>query len=241
MYPWLKHSFEAGLYFPDSISTNDPGGFTRTLLATFIANGGRLEQAEVAAFHLADRRVDLIRTRGGELRAGTVVISAGPWSRKLLRQLGTDVPLECERGYGIDVPNPGVDVPRPFLIADNYVSFVPFRMGLRVGTFDELAGIDALADHGLFERTVRDARRFSPNINLDGATYWMRRRPSLPDSLPIIGRAPKVENVYLNFGHAHKGFTTGGITGKLLTELMDGRPTSVDIHPFRPTRFAIGG
>lgn len=239
--PSLPRMFEVGLNFPNSYFTKDPGAFTRTLLSDFNAKGGRLEQAEVVGFQVASGRVDRVLTRTGELRAGTVVLAAGPWSRGLLRKLGTNVPLEVERGYGIDMPNPGVQVDRPFLIADTSVGFLPFRTGLRVGSIDELAGIDAPADPQLIARTLRSAREVFPNLNTDGATDWMRQRPSLPDSLPVIGRAPKIDNVFLNFGHGHKGLTTGAFTGKLVTELMDGRPASADLHPFRPTRFAIGG
>jgi D-amino-acid dehydrogenase len=239
--PAFERMFEAGLYFPNSVFMNDPGAFTRTLLSDFIAKGGRFEQAEVVGFEIANRRVERVRTRAGALRAGTVLLAAGPWSGGLLRRLGTNVPLDFERGYGIDMPNAHVEIERPFLMADSYVSFVPFRTGLRVGTYDELASLDAPADPKLIAKTLRSARKVYPKLNTDGATSWMRRRPSLPDSLPIIGRAPKVDNVFLNFGHGHKGLTTAAITGKLVTELMDGQPVSVDLQPFRATRFAVGG
>jgi D-amino-acid dehydrogenase len=62
----------------------------------------------------------------------------------------------------------------------------------------------------------------------------------MPDSLPVIGRAPKQHNVYLAFGHGHKGLCMGAITGKLVHQVMDGEAPSVDLAPFSPTRFSRG-
>jgi D-amino-acid dehydrogenase len=57
--------------------------------------------------------------------------------------------------------------------------------------------------------------------------------------LPIIGRAPRSENTYLAFGHAHKGLCQGAITGKLVQELMDGVPTTIDVSSYSPSRFGV--
>ena len=66
-------------------------------------------------------------------------------------------------------------------------------------------------------------------------------RPSHPDSLPVIGRSPKQENDYLAYGHGHLGFTLGGITGELIGQLVNGEETTVDLEPYRPTRFRMLG
>ena len=65
----------------------------------------------------------------------------------------------------------------------------------------------------------------------------MGPRPSHPDSKPVIGRSPSHANAYFAFGHDHLGLTMGGITGKLIAELVTGREPCVDLAPFRPDRF----
>jgi D-amino-acid dehydrogenase len=238
--PSLARLFEAGIYFPDSRYTKDPQAFTRALLDEFLARGGRFEQAEVMGFQTIATRVEAVRTRTGTIAAGAVALAAGPWSRKLLRQLGTDVPLDVERGYGIDMPDPGVDLDLPIVVMDNHSALTPHRSGIRISGIDELASISAPADLSVIDRMVRGARVVYPQLSTTGATMWMRQRPSMPDSLPVIGRAPRYENVWLNFGHGHKGLGIAAITGKLIQELMDGLRPSVDVSPFRPTRFAFG-
>jgi D-amino-acid dehydrogenase len=73
---------------------------------------------------------------------------------------------------------------------------------------------------------------------LDGTilSEWQGCRPSLPDSLPVIGRAPGRRNVWLAFGHQHIGLTLGPLTGRLIADLIAGRTPPIDLAPFRPER-----
>ena len=198
-----------------------------------------MRRATVTGFATSAGRIERVLTSDGDIAVGAVVIAAGPWSRALLRELGTDVPLEVERGYGVDLPSPGVDVRFPVILEDFHIGLTPHRTGFRLSGIDELASISAPADMRIPERLIRAAKQVFPQLRADGAVPWMRRRPSLPDSLPVIGQAPKYENAYLNFGHAHKGLCQAAITGKLLQELIDREPTTVDIAPFAPTRFSL--
>jgi D-amino-acid dehydrogenase len=241
--PAFAGRFQMGVYFPKAHWTADPRAFTQTLLASFLESGGRVERAEVRDFTTGAGRVVGVHTDNGGVTTGAVVIAAGPWSRALLRRLGTDVPLDVERGYGADLPEPGIRLEVPLMLADVHAAVTPHRSGLRLVGYDELASISAPADLKLSQRLIRSAQKVFPELCTEGAAVWMRRRPSTPDSLPVIGRAPRFENAYLAFGHGHKGLCMGGITGKLVRELVDGAPTTVDITPFRPTRFrlTVGG
>jgi D-amino-acid dehydrogenase len=62
-------------------------------------------------------------------------------------------------------------------------------------------------------------------------------RPSIPDSLPVIGRCPAAPDVVLAFGHGHLGMTGAPMTGRLVAEVLAGRPTAIDLTPYRPDRF----
>ena len=83
----------------------------------------------------------------------------------------------------------------------------------------------------------RQAQALVPGLKGEPASQWMGPRPSHPDSKPVIGRSPRHANVFFAFGHDHLGLTMAGITGKLVAELATGKPTSVDLAPFRPDRF----
>ena len=68
-------------------------------------------------------------------------------------------------------------------------------------------------------------------------TRWMGRRPGTPDSLPVIGPSKRVSNVWYGFGHGHMGLTWGPSTGRILSELMSGSRSNIDLTPFRIDRF----
>ena len=235
--PLFAGKFEIGLFFPKTHWTTDPHAFTQTLLADFVAKGGRVQTTAATGFETANGKVTGVRTSDGAISAANIVIAAGPWSRVLLRRLGSDVPLSVERGYGADLPDPGLTFDQPVILADVHSAITPHRGGVRLVGYDELASIDAPADLRLSKRLVHSAQKVYPELRMDGASFWMRRRPSTPDSLPVIGRVPRFENAYLAFGHGHKGLCMGAITGQLVVELMDGKPTTLDVTPFRPTRF----
>ena len=65
----------------------------------------------------------------------------------------------------------------------------------------------------------------------------MGSRPCLPDMKPIVGPAPRHRNLWLNFGHAHHGFTLGPATGRLLAEMISGEAPFADPAPFAADRF----
>ncbi|HKR40729.1 MAG TPA: FAD-binding oxidoreductase, partial [Paraburkholderia sp.] len=77
---------------------------------------------------------------------------------------------------------------------------------------------------------------FALGARLD-AEPWLGRRPCTPDMMPIIGPAPKHDDLWFAFGHAHHGLTLGPVTGRLIAEMMTGAPTVVDPRPFRVERF----
>jgi D-amino-acid dehydrogenase len=109
--------------------------------------------------------------------------------------------------------------------------------GIRVGGIAEFAPPDAPADMRNARLVRRHGEALFPALASDQTVEWMGPRPSHPDSKPVIGRSPRYRNVYFAFGHDHLGLTFGGITGKLISELAAGKPTSVDLTPFRPDRF----
>jgi D-amino-acid dehydrogenase len=236
--PNLAGRFRHGVYIPAARFTPDPRQFTLALADDFTVEGGTLLRADVHGFETRDGMVQAAVTSAGRLAANVVVVAAGAWSRRLARGLGVRVPLDTERGYGVELPDPNVRLNFPVISVDHHFGMTPSRAGLRLAGTDELGGLSAPPNFARADKLIQAARTVFPELRADGAREWINYRPSMPDSLPIIGRAPRYENAYLAFGHGHIGFTVAAITGKLIQELVDGKPPSVDLTPFRPTRFS---
>jgi glycine/D-amino acid oxidase-like deaminating enzyme len=235
--PFLAGRFRRAIHFPDWWSTTDPEALTLALADRFRHRGGAMLRAEVHGFVVRGGKVTGIETSSGGVEAGEIVIAAGAWSRRLVRQLGFDVPLDTERGYGVDLPAPGFTLRFPLVSGDHHFAMTPLRSGLRLAGTAELAGLAAPPNYARADTLVKAARLAFPELRSEDARPWMAFRPSLPDSLPVIGRAPRHPGVYLAFGHGHKGLGQAAITGKLIQELLDGKEPTVDLAPFRPTRF----
>jgi D-amino-acid dehydrogenase len=80
------------------------------------------------------------------------------------------------------------------------------------------------------------ARKLLPQLN-DVKSTWLGFRPTLPDSLPIIGKSQKYKNIIYGFGHQHIGWTLGAVTGKIINTLCEDRNTNINIESFSPNRF----
>lgn len=236
--PTLGDRFARGIHTVEPFFTPDPQRFGEALAESFASSGGTLVRKTVLGFERADDRVSSVHTDGGTIRTDSVVIAAGVWSRPLAKELGVRVPLIAERGYGVEIPDAGVTLGLPVVFADHHIGFRSSPSGLVVMGIDELASTAAAPRYAVTERIIKAARQAFPELRTDGATPWMHRRPSLPDSLPVIGRTPRYANAYLAFGHGHKGLGLAGITARLVQELMDGTAPSVNIAPYSPARFS---
>ena len=84
---------------------------------------------------------------------------------------------------------------------------------------------------------AKHLQRMIPGISVAGATQWMGRRPSMPDSLPVIGPSSKFGDVYYAFGHGHVGLCGAAPTGRIIADLIAGRRPVIDVSPYRPGRF----
>ena len=235
--PALAKSVVKAVSLPDVHRTIDPFRLCTALSQDFVRRGGEIVNAEVKGFEIGSEGPTHVVTDSGRLDVETVVIAAGVWSRPLAAQLGTSVPLEAERGYHVMFANPGFELRRAITSVDRSISLADMHEGIRASGVAEFAAPDAPPDMRNADMVMRHARQLLPGLTGEPASRWMGPRPSHPDSKPVIGRSPRHRNVFFAFGHDHLGLTMAGITGKLVAELATGKPTTVDLAPFRPDRF----
>ena len=236
MEPALAPSFRHGVLMHDSYNTVNPLRLVQTLTQTFLEAGGELVQESVARIERDGGRLVAVTDKRW-IELDMVAICAGAWSKKLARDCGVRVPLDTERGYHVMLPHPGALPQRPVASGDHEFIATPMEHGLRLAGTVELAGLDAPPNLQRADVLLRAAREMFPGLRDDGMTTWMGFRPSMPDSIPVIGPAPGEPRVFLGFGHGHLGLTFGAITGLLLSDLIAGRPPRVDLAPFRADRF----
>ena len=176
-------------------------------------------------------------TDGEPIDVDACVIAAGAHSNALSSQLGADVPLETERGYHAMLASPSVVTRAPIASGEGKYFVTPMEEGLRIAGTVELAGLDAPPDYRRADALLAKAQRLLPGLRGARVERWMGHRPSLPDSMPVIGRAPHAANAFFAFGHGHVGLTAAAPTGEIIADLVAGRPPFMDIAPFAAERF----
>ncbi|MBV9201242.1 MAG: FAD-binding oxidoreductase [Alphaproteobacteria bacterium] len=239
--PALSRDYVRGLLVRENGHTSNPVELVERLVEHFLRSGGELVRARAHGFRLRDARLAAIETDIGELPADTAIISAGAYSKPLAAEAGDKVPLETERGYHLMIRDPEAAPRIPTADADGKFVATPMDNGLRFAGTVELAGLEAAPDWRRAHILLEQGRKMLPGLAgshpEDRISVWMGHRPSLPDSLPVIGPSRASPDVIHAFGHGHVGMTSAPMTGKIIADLVTGRPPSIDIGPFSAARF----
>ncbi|PLP60228.1 amino acid dehydrogenase [Mesorhizobium loti] len=237
LQPGLSQRFIKGTFVPGWKTVADPRLLGKAVWAYVESKGARFERAVIARVDAGDRGIDLALASGSTRRAGQLIVAAGAWSHLLARNFSDTIPLETERGYNTTLPATAFDVKRQLIFSGHGFVITPLATGLRVGGAVELGGLKRAPNYARSRAMLEKARRFLPGLDPSGGREWMGFRPSLPDSLPVIGRAKAAANVFYAFGHGHLGLTQAAGTGRLIRDLVLGQAAAIDLAPFSPTRF----
>ena len=238
LVPALAPLYTRGILYTDCGHTVDPKGLVRALAEDFTRRGGSFLREKATGFACGPGFLTAVRSETASHQADAVVLAAGAWSKPLARMLGSRVTLDTERGYHVDLSHPGVDVRLPVVSGDLRFCVTPMAAGLRLAGTVEFAGLDAPPDPSRPAVMMEHARRMLPELKTAPASHWMGFRPSMPDSLPVIGRSPHFANVFFAFGHGHLGLTLAAATGRAVADLAAGRAPAFDVAPFRAERFS---
>jgi D-amino-acid dehydrogenase len=225
----------AGVWYPASAHVLDPAHVARAFATASAQAGGSIVRAEVRHVRPRGDGVEIL-TDNGTFTPRTTIICAGAWSPPLLAPFGINAPVEAERGYHIELPNHAPLIDAPILYADHSVVVTPMASRLRASTFLEFAGLGAPADPDKPRRLRAKVRQMGYDCAPEGPS-WMGPRPTLPDYLPGIGRAPGPHELYYAVGHQHLGLTLSAVTADLVAALVMGRPPRFDVTAFDLKRF----
>ncbi len=234
--PNLAPHFRWGLFQPDAHFLLDPHVMTSRFAQTFLQRGGEIRRETAGTIETTAEGRHRVVTDQARLDADRVVLAAGAWSRPFLKQLGVRPRLDTERGYHLMLPQPERGLNRPTVNGDSGFALCPMLKGMRLVSGVEFAGLAAAPDYRRIRGLLPLAQRMLPGLSGDEQSAWLGFRPSIPDSLPVIGPAPRLPGVYCAFGHGHLGMTEGPVTGRLIADLVAGRDPGLDIAAFSPGR-----
>lgn len=244
--PAMAAIFGFGVRCPNHGRISDPGAYVG-LLAQHVENqGGMFFDQEVVDIQRLEHGARCV-TGGNESHVfDHVVLATGIWSGPLAKKLGSDVPMEAERGYHIEFVNPSIMPKVPTMVASGKFVLTPMEGRLRCAGLAEFASITAKPSRKPFQLLKRQVVKMLPDLTYDRIDEWMGMRPSTTDSLPVIGpieapvssQAERSASIWAGFGHQHIGLTAGPKTGRWLAQLISGDRPNVDLSAFSTKRFS---
>ncbi len=234
--PNLNPVFDAGVIYEDAMHARDPHGILKKIFKLFLEKGGKFIQTNIDGIEQTKFDEITIKSENEEYKFEKSVIASGAHSKKLTDQLGENIPLDTERGYHVHFKGKENLISRPVIFLDRGFGMTPMNQGLRaVGTV-ELGGLKNPPSKERIEYVIKCAKELLPKLGRH-EDEWLGFRPTLPDFLPILGPSLKNKNIIYAFGHQHLGWTLGAITGKIISGIVVGEKTNLDLAPYSSKRF----
>ncbi|MEH6360024.1 MAG: FAD-binding oxidoreductase [Amylibacter sp.] len=238
MEPSIAKDFACATVFHDWRSVVDTKRYVLELHKAFSQNGGQVLHGEVIDFTRDGEKITGVKTKTGDVFSGDqIVVSAGAWSKILAKAVDLNLLLEGVIGYQTSLETPGVDVTHGLIYAKGGFGITPYESGLAIAGSIEFAGLSAQPNWKRADILVEKAKRVLPGLQTTGAQKRIGRRPLTPDTKPIIGRAPKAQNVIFATGHGQLGLTLGATTARLVVGIVSNRTPNIDMSAYRPDRF----
>ena len=231
--PHISKLYQFGLAYKNHGWITNPAAYVSSLAKHFQENGGKILIGEVSKIN--GNNVEL---KGGIiLKAENIVLATGAWSKNLTSQLGHNIPLQAERGYHLSLKNASHMPPNTYLITDKKFGLTPMDGFLRCAGQSEFAPLEMPPNPKAIKNLRKFLFRLYPKLAYETETIWQGTRPTLPDSLPVIGRSSKNPSVIFAFGGQHLGLTMGPKIGKMVRDIIFERQSNINMKPYSSDRF----
>ncbi|WP_299285623.1 FAD-binding oxidoreductase [uncultured Tateyamaria sp.] len=235
--PHLKPDFSGVLHVTQSAHT-DPSALFAAYLALATSLGITLVRNDIGRVSTSQGSLALGGSSGDLGTFDHVVLTLGPWSNDILRELGCPLPMAIERGY-LQVFDSAAPLNRPIFDVDGGYVAAARPAGIQISTGTELTRLDIAPNRQRMNAPLRMARTALSLGAPRADEVIVGNRPSLPDSLPVIGAVRAVPGLWIATGHQHVGFSTSAGTASLLASLMNDQMPTIDPKPFSPSRFGL--
>ena len=234
--PKLASVYYAGQLFIGSRHTTNPMAITKKIFEVFLKRGGKYKKENIKNLIQNENSIEVIIEQE-KIKFDEIVISAGAWSNIVANMIGENFPLDTERGYHLLFETDQKLIDRPVGWSQSGFYLIQIEEGIRAAGTVEIAGLDKPPNNNRLKMIEKQARLILPQLKNVKST-WMGRRPTLPDSMPIIGRSIKNKNVIYAFGHQHIGWTLAAVTGQAVETIIKGSQPNYSIDAFNPSRFS---
>ncbi len=239
--PGINMNIAGAVHFAEDCHL-DPARFLASLKRRIEQMGGRfIHNYPIDEITFHGGNVSAVSGPNGTLEGHQFVIAGGAWSPSLLRQIGLRLPMQSGKGYSLTLPNPTQLPQLCSILAEAKVAVTPMGNSLRFAGTMEVGGLSTEINPARVRGIIKAATRYFPDFKIsdfDGIKPWVGLRPVSPDGMPYIGKAPRVDNLVIATGHAMMGLSLAPVTGKLVTEILTNRRSSMALGALATDRFS---
>jgi len=208
--PHIKKIYHGGVYYPSARHARNPRKILLKLFDLLLKQGGHFEKQNIKIINFSSDNKPIIKTNLNSYTFDKAIIACGAFSKKLTDQMDENIPLDTERGYHVHFKGHDHLLSRPVIFLNRGFGITPMEQGLRVVGTVEFGGLDNPLSKKRILNLVNNAKYLFPELS-EHQDEWLGFRPSLPDSLPVIGPSKNYKNLFYAFGHHHLGWTLGAI------------------------------
>ncbi|MEO2061873.1 MAG: FAD-dependent oxidoreductase [Christiangramia sp.] len=228
-----------GAFYYDTDAHMTPDDFMLQLREFLERAGVEIHQnCEVKAFEENGEMIQKVTTSNGSFEVEELILAAGTWTPFLAKKLNISVSIEAGKGYSFDIKRPtGIEIPS--ILTEAKVAVTPMDGFTRFAGTMELGGINNQVNPNRVDAIALAAENYFDQLQISSEERNSARsglRPCSPDGLPYIGRPKKWKNLIINSGHAMMGWSLGPASGKLVSQIIDKKSTSLDTASFNPDR-----
>lgn len=235
--PAVQLPIHRALLFKGARHVLNPQKLVARMSERFIELGGAQFRQSVIAVDPDQDGTTAHLDNGEHVRASHFVLAAGAHGKRIKGAGMEKLPLGVERGYNVIYPEHRSKLERPVGWAEAGIYATPMELGLRIAGTVELDEISAPPNPKRIEYLRNRANDMFGALG-QPQQEWLGFRPTMPDSLPVIGASTVSDRVFHAYGHQHVGLTLGGITGKIITDLIRGVEPSLPLAGLSDKRFA---
>jgi len=235
--PHIKKIYHGGVYYPSARHARNPRKILLKLFDLLLKQGGHFEKQNINIINFSSDNKPIIKTNLNSYTFDKAIIACGAFSKKLTDQMDENIPLDTERGYHVHFKGHDHLLSRPVIFLNRGFGITPMEQGLRVVGTVEFGGLDNPLSKKRILNLVNNAKYLFPELS-EHQDEWLGFRPSLPDSLPVIGPSKNYKNLFYAFGHHHLGWTLGAITGKIVAGMIAEENTNLNLTPYSSARFS---
>ena len=233
--PNIKPIYHGGVYYQHGRHARNPKKILLKLYELFLKKGGKFLKMNIKDINFNDEK-PVIKAEMQSFLFDKIVIACGSFSKILTDNLNEKIPLDTERGYHVHFKDCDHLLSRPVIFQNRGFGITPMEQGLRVVGTVEFGGLDNPLSKSRVKNLINNAKYMMGDLP-EHEDEWLGFRPTLPDYLPVIGPSKKYKNVFYCFGHHHLGWTLGPISGKIISGMIAGENTNLDLKPYSSLRF----